>query len=191
MEEIWKPVVWYEWLYEVSSLWRVRGIDRFLMKRWFYFHKKWMLMNISNCLIYKNVSLSKNWKPKTFIVSRLVAQAFIPNPENKPYACHKDETLINWSLNNNVNNLFWWTSKDNTNDMINKWRSRLIHKYWEWKKSWLHHSSIKITQYSKDLTLIRTWDSSAEAIRETWVKWIYLCLKWKRKSAWWFIWRYA
>ena len=48
------------------------------------------------------------------MVSRLVAITFLPNPENKPCVCHKD----NNPLNNQVSNLYWGTYKENTQQMI-------------------------------------------------------------------------
>ena len=51
---------------------------------------------------------------KSYSVSRLVALAYIPNPENKPCVCHKD----NNSLNNNVDNLYWGTQAENMQQCI-------------------------------------------------------------------------
>lgn len=60
---------------------------------------------------YMNVSLTKNGKSKTYKVHRLVAVAFIPNPNNYPYINHKDEN----KANNHVDNLEWCTHKYNIN----------------------------------------------------------------------------
>lgn len=58
---------------------------------------------------YPCVGLKMGGKQKILLVHRLVAQAFIPNPENKPYINHKDGTRDN----NNVDNLEWCTQKEN------------------------------------------------------------------------------
>jgi hypothetical protein len=58
---------------------------------------------------YKKVTLSKNSKQKRFLVHRLVAEAFIPNVENKPHVNHKDSNR----LNNRVCNLEWVTPREN------------------------------------------------------------------------------
>ena len=58
----------------------------------------------------KKVHIRKSLK----LVSRLVAITFLPNPENKPCVCHKD----NNPLNNQVSNLYWGTYKENTQQMI-------------------------------------------------------------------------
>lgn len=58
---------------------------------------------------YGEVTLSSDGKRKTYLVHRLVAAAFIPNPENKQTINHKDGN----KLNNHVNNLEWATQKEN------------------------------------------------------------------------------
>ena len=60
---------------------------------------------------YLRVALTKDWVKKQFTVHRLVAEAYIPNPENKPQVNHKDEN----KENNNVDNLEWMTAKENNN----------------------------------------------------------------------------
>ena len=60
---------------------------------------------------YKRVTLFKNGKSKNISIHRLVAIAFIPNPNDLPQVNHKDEN----KLNNNVDNLEWCSSKYNAN----------------------------------------------------------------------------
>ena len=60
---------------------------------------------------YSRVKLCKNGKGKLMLVHRLVAMAFLPNPENKPMVNHKDEN----PLNNCVDNLEWCTASYNAN----------------------------------------------------------------------------
>lgn len=57
-------------------------------------------------------------KVKSHMIHRLVAKAFIPNPNNLPCVCHKDDD----KLNNKSSNLFWGTHQDNSSDMISKGR---------------------------------------------------------------------
>lgn len=94
MDEIWKPVVGYEGLYEVSNLGRVRSIRR---------NK---ILNLKKERDgYIRISLCSNGVEKMYQVHRLVAKAFIPNPDNLPQINHKDEV----KSNNVVDNLEWCT----------------------------------------------------------------------------------
>lgn len=67
---------------------------------------------------YKQIRLSINGVVKGYLIHRLVAVTFIPNPENKPYVDHIDANCIN----NNVNNLRWCTAEENNNNPITKQR---------------------------------------------------------------------
>lgn len=115
MDEIWKPVVGYEGLYEVSNLGRVRSVDRYVsFGRWgdngqTRFRKSHLLSPKIDEGYYR-VALSKDGVKKLFKVHRLVAQAFIPNPDNLPVVNHKDED----KSNNIVTNLEWCTIQYNS-----------------------------------------------------------------------------
>ena len=98
MKEIWKDIKGYEGLYQVSNFGRVKSSTKILANR---LSKRG----------YYIVTLYKNAKGVTKTVHRLVAQAFIPNPDNLPQVNHKDEN----KLNNRVDNLEWCTAKYNIN----------------------------------------------------------------------------
>lgn len=95
-----KDVVGYEGLYAITSCGKV----------WSYKSNKFLKPGVSQDG-YLRVGLSKNGKLKTIEIHKLVAQAYIPNPENKPQVNHKDED----KTHNYVGNLEWITSKENMN----------------------------------------------------------------------------
>ena len=107
MIEEWRPIEGYEGLYEVSNTGRVRSVDRF----YYRLHKGKVLSPTKDRYGYLTVTLNCNGKSKTIKIHRLVAQAFLPNPDNLPQVNHKDED----KTNNNVDNLEWCTAKYNVN----------------------------------------------------------------------------
>lgn len=114
-EEIWRPIDNYESQYEISNFGRIRRISHTITqyskfgKRYEKFYDNKLLKLSTTSDNYKCVQLSKNGKPKDFFVHRLVALAFIPNPENKPQVNHIDCD----PSNNHVNNLEWVTQSEN------------------------------------------------------------------------------
>ena len=108
-EEIWRPVVGYEGLYEVSSYGRVRSLDKYDSRN--RFRKGRILTLYTETGGYLRAHLSSNGKAKHHSVHRLVAEAFIPNPDNLPEINHIDEDKIN----NRADNLEFCNRKYNVN----------------------------------------------------------------------------
>lgn len=112
-KEIWKDIPGYEGLYQVSNLGRVKSLDRTIKQKDAHgghclFHYKERLLKIAIATDgYGRVSLANDGRSHS--VHRLVAQTFIPNPENKPMVNH-----INGNrADNNVSNLEWCTNQEN------------------------------------------------------------------------------
>lgn len=100
MKELWKDIKDYEGIYQVSNLGRVKRVATGRV-----------LKGCKDKYGYLRVDLCKNGKHKNHKIHRLVAQAFIPNTENKLEVNHIDEN----KTNNTVSNLEWMTAKENSN----------------------------------------------------------------------------
>ena len=99
MEEIWKNIDGYAGLYQISNFGNLKSIKNGNNK----------LIKLQKYQRYYRNNLWKNGAYKTFSIHRLVAKAFIPNPDNLPEVNHKDED----KTNNNVANLEWCTKSHN------------------------------------------------------------------------------
>lgn len=127
---------------------------------------------------YNTVCLSKGKGQKSFRTHRLVAIAFIPNPDNKPQVNHLDEV----KTNNHVSNLEWATSREN-----NIYGSRIAKATEKTKNGILSHP---VLQYNLEGILIKEWPSIAEASRHGFSKGnISNCIKGRSKTHKSFIWK--
>lgn len=159
--EIWKDVSGYEGRYIVSTLGHIKNVKR-----------NKLLKPTIDSKGYSNVKLyMNNIQSKTHKVHRLVASAFLSNPDNKPQVNHKDENRTN----NRVDNLEWCTNKYNCN-------------YGNHSK----HLSKPILQFDKNGNYIRKWNGASEAGRtlNICIQSIQKCCKSKRFSAGGYVWKY-
>ena len=175
--ENWQPVKGYDGIYEVSDKGRVRslnynhtGTDRILKPR-------------KNGDGYLQVGLWKDGHVKTVRIHRLVAEAFIQNPNNLETVNHKDEV----KTNNTVSNLEWMSKKDNNN-----YGSRTIRAS---KANTNNPKRSKQVQMFDKSTgeLLASFPSTHEAERVTGIYQgnICSCCKGKYKSAGGYVWRYS
>jgi hypothetical protein len=126
--EIWKDVVGYEGYYQVSNLGRVRSLDRVLDKPNILtggptVRKGKILKQVEN-FGYLLVNLCVHDKRQAHRVHRLVLEAFVPNPENKPQTNHKNGN----KKDNRLYNLEWATASENGKHAFENGLSRAVNK---------------------------------------------------------------
>ena len=175
--EEWRDVVGYEGLYQVSSMGRVKSLERrFIDKigRERYV-KECFLKPCADRGGYLRVGLCDGKKQKTFKVHRLVCEAFHENPDNKPQVNHINEI----KTDNRASNLEWATARENSNfgtrnERVAKARSKLV------------------GQYAQDGELIKVWPSTMEVERQAGFSQgnISKAANGKYKHAYGFIWKY-
>lgn len=189
MEEIWKEIEGYEGKYQVSNTGEVKSLN------YRGGGKTKLLKQIPDKDGYKTIQLCKNGKIKSYKVHRLVAIAFIPNPDNLPIVNHKDED----PSNNNVNNLEWCTQKYNVNYGTGIKRNSENHKGekhpFYGKKGKDAPGSKPILMYDKEGNFIRKFDCISDANeyfgKDRKSSNIYMCLSGKNKIAYGYVFRYA
>ena len=172
--EHWKAIDGYEGLYQVSNLGRVKSLKC---------GKEKILKPGKNTGGYLHVDLYKDGHEKTVKIHRLVAEAFIPNPNNLDTINHKDED----KTNNTVSNLEWMSQKDNINYGT---RNKRL------SEANINHPSLskQVQMFDKKTgELLATFPSIREAERVTGINkgHISQCCNGKRKSAGGYVWRYA
>lgn len=172
--EIWRPVVGYEGLYEVSNMGRVRSLN---------YNRTGKVKVLKNVLQVRDgylfVCLRKNGEQKIKKIHRLVAEAFIPNPDNLPQVNHKDE--------------------DKTNNC--SWNLEFCDQFYNnhYSKNWLRAipaavktNSKPVLQFTKTGELIAEFFSAADAERKTgiWATTISKVCLGKQKTAGSYIWKF-
>lgn len=181
--EVWKDIKGYEGLYQVSSLGRVRSLDRYINCNGGKGFKKGIILKPRiSYKGYLRVGLSRNRKSKHYLLHRLIASTFLPNPHNLPCVNHKDENKIN----NVVSNLEWCSYKYNSNYGTN--RKRISEKITNNIKL-----SKAVNQFTKDGVFIKTFPSTKEVERQLgyYHSHISLCCLGKAKTSHGYIWRFA
>lgn len=142
IQVVWKPVLGYEDYYEISNEGEVRSLNRTVIttNRNSYLRKGKVMSKIQDKFGYLSVGLTLNSKTKLIKIHRLVALAFISNPENKLTVNHKDGN----KLNNNVDNLEWSTYSENSKHAFDNGLNNILdRRYSETKEN---NPNSKLTQ---------------------------------------------
>ena len=197
--EIWRDIPGYEGIYQVSNLGRIKSLPRIIICSNGYkknYGSK-ILKFSSDKNGYSKVALCKFCKQRSFLVHRLVAELFVPNPNNYSEVNHKDEN----KSNNCSNNLEWCTRKYNVN-YGNRTKKQVSHT--DYKKialkidykalSKLQKAATQKTvyQYDKNLNLIRKYISLSETEKYGFTpQLISSCCLGKRKTHKGYIWSYT
>ena len=177
MKEQWRTAVYdgivYEGLYKVSNLGRILNLN------YRNTGKPKLMTPSENTDGYFKINLRKNGETKTCYVHRLIAQTFIPNPENKPEINHIDED----KTNNRVDNLEWKWHKDNINHGTHNERSAKTRTNGKLSK--------RVLQFTLDGEFVREWESTQECGRNGFCQGAVAdCCNGKRKSHKGFRWEY-
>lgn len=115
MVEIWKEIKGFEGLYECSNLGRIARVTKagnFKILRQY---------TDNSCGGYNKVNLCKNGKGHLLRVARIIAEAFIPNPDNKPQVDHINTDRTD----NRVENLRWCTREENMNNSTTRYNIKM------------------------------------------------------------------
>ena len=180
--EIWKDIPGYEGLYQASNLGRIKSLPR----KGTHVQEEHILKQIVRRKGYCELALMKNCKRKHFVVHRLIALTFIPNPYNLPQIDHIDDN----KQNNRVENLQWITNADN---MAKAWRTGARSLEKTYKRGKDNCCARIVNQYDLQGNFIKKWYCIKDIENE--LKFdnrnISACCRHKRPTAYGYKWEYA
>lgn len=169
-----RDIKWYEWKYIVSNKWKISSVDRYIDDKWWLHHWNWKEKSQVVNSWYLAVWLSNKSIYKIYKVHRLVAEAFIPNPDKKRCINHKD-----WNkFNNNIENLERCTYSENSIHKNYVLKNGMVGKFWV-----NHPASKKVNQYSIDMEFIKERECIRMVETKLWINKSNIadCCRWKNK----------
>lgn len=181
MQEVWKDIDGYEGLYQVSNHGRVKSLNYKRTGK-----AKVLSLKENNCG-RMHVEIRRDGKKKDFLVHRLVASAFIPNPNNYPEINHMDEN----PKNNATWNLEWCTGLYNVRYSTARHPERALNR--KPTDKYGRRLDLMIEQIDASGSTVKIWQNSRTIFSETGMSdWsISECCRGKRKTAYGYIWRYV
>lgn len=196
-KEIWKEVVGYEGLYAISSEGRVKRLAHShidSLGRHRLFEEKILSVQIGKTTGYPRVNLSKNGETKTCNVHSLIADAFIPNPDNLPCINHIDENRSNSVLSNlercsYAYNNSYGTARDKRRDSLRHY----FEKNGLEMKSLSNDVLLSVIQYTRKGEVVGFFKGGYPEIKEKlgYGPAVASCLCHKNKTAFGYVWRYV
>lgn len=192
IDEVWVDVVGYKGRYMVSSLGRIRGVERMVRigKNIRKIDSK-ILNPFVNSGGYSSVCLHNEGSKATVLVHIIVATSFIPNPENKKEVNHKNGI----KTDNRVSELEWNTRFENEKHALESGLKQrgVNHPKYGKKLKERGGRSLPVSQFSLDGNLIAKWNSGSEASRQLKIHrgLIFHCCKGLSRSSGGFIWKFS
>lgn len=178
--EIWKDIEGYEGIYQVSNFGRVKSLEReySTTRKGTYciVHRKERIMKPQVWKHRNKIQLrNADGEIKTYRVATLVANAFVPNPENKPEIDHIIPVYMGGT--DAADNLRWVTGEENRQNPL----------------SCAINSARPVLQYDMEGNFIKKWDSAAQAGKELNIYRQHICAvcRGRKNRAGWFVWKYA
>ncbi len=174
------------------EIWKsIRESDGYLISNYGNVKRNDNYLKLNAWSLYKTVRIKMNGKYRTLYVHRLVAEHFIPNPENKEIVNHKDGN----KLNNCVDNLEWCTKQENER---HAWKKGYKEKIRETSKANIKiarkfiNNKIPVIQYDISGNFIKEWDCASTVMKEIKIdaSAITKCCRGKFKKAGGYKWKY-
>ena len=189
--EIWKDVKGYEGYYQVSNMGRVKSMRVLKTPKNGKICRKNVFLSTkaSHDKQYITVALCRDGEKKPIQVHRLVAEAFVPNPNSLPFVNHKDEN----PSNNCADNLEWCTHEYNLQYSMER------NKPYKTKRERPKNELLPLCAYTLSGEFVGRFDSVWDAIEKLGIESktprcvrsnIRMCCKGKAKSAFGYTWRY-
>lgn len=165
--EEWKDIKDFEGLYQVSNYGRVKRLQKVLKSYILYHDTNVLKPKICKLFLkhnlYYGVVLTKNGKKYNKQVHRLVAEAFISNPENK-YSVNHINPVVNNFCDNRVFNLQWATSSENTQHMLKLNRGKNGSEKRIYAKGKTHVGSKPILKLDSNEKIVEKYDCIRECL---------------------------